>query len=337
MAIDTPLDGYALLQQYRAQELADAARRQAMGIQANQEGRAGALFPLQMQHGGLQNQGLANQNALFPLQSQKANLDIQKELEGLRRAQQQRGALSALTNQGGMPDPGKVAQVLLAGGDTTGAAHFLNLARQSGSTVPAGYRKTATGLEPIPGGPADTKIQGQLNQDTAMLGESMNSMDRLAAEANRLKEHPGLDKATGLMSAVPLAGGFLTVPGTDAANFKSGLGTLKSQVAFGTLQNMRNNSKTGGALGQVSNIEEKMLMDNLASLDTAQSPEEYRKRLDTIINYTSEAKDRLRGAYNIKHGSKGQSSTSEKYEVGKTYTDAQGNKATYLGMGKWKQ
>ena len=38
------------------------------------------------------------------------------------------------------------------------------------------------------------------------------------------------------------------IPGTPAYNFKSQLDTLKSNIAFGALQQMRNASKTGGAL-----------------------------------------------------------------------------------------
>lgn len=171
--------------------------------------------------------------------------------------------------------------------------------------TPMGYRKTAdNNLEAIPGGPADLKQQGVLNQDTAALGSMNSDMDRLAAEANRLKEHPGLSKTTGAMGWVPGVGGFATIPGTDAANFKAGLETLKSQVAFGVLQNMRNNSKTGGALGQVSDAEGKLLAANLAAIDRAQSPAEFKAALGRIITYTEGAKDRLRAAYNLKHGDK---------------------------------
>ena len=170
---------------------------------------------------------------------------------------------------------------------------------------PAGYRKSADGnLEPIPGGPADLKVQGQFNQDTSAFNSTSSDLDRLAQEANRLLNSAGLDKATGKMAIVPGIGGFATIPGTDAANFKAGLETLKSQVAFGVLQNMRNNSKTGGALGQVSDKEGQLLQANLAALDRAQSPEAFRAALGRIVTYTEQAKDRLRSAYNLKHGAR---------------------------------
>ena len=149
--------------------------------------------------------------------------------------------------------------------------------------------------------PADTKIQGAYNADTATLESTSSAMNRLAQEANRMLTHPGLTKATGAMSVVPLVGGLATVPGTDAANFKAGLDTLKSQVGFSVLQAMRDASKTGGALGQVSDRENVMLQNNLAALDRAQSPAEFKAALKRIVDYTEGAKGRLRNAYNIKH------------------------------------
>ena len=132
-------------------------------------------------------------------------------------------------------------------------------------------------------------------QEVSVNNVSAN-MDRLAQEANRLLTHPGLSKTTGLRSWLPLAGGIATVPGTDAANFKASLETLKSQAGFSVLQAMRDASKTGGALGQVSDFENRMLQANLAALDTAQSEDEFKAALKKIIDYTEAAKGRLRNA-----------------------------------------
>jgi hypothetical protein len=152
-------------------------------------------------------------------------------------------------------------------------------------------------LEAIPGGPADTKLQGAFNQDTAMLQNSNAGFDRLAASANDILNHPGLAGITGLRGKVP------DVPGTDAANARALLNTLKSQVGFGVLQEMRNNSKTGGALGAVSDAEGKRLENNLAALDTTQDIEQFKKQLQSIIDYTDQAKGRLRDTFNMKHKS----------------------------------
>ena len=183
---------------------------------------------------------------------------------------------------------------------------------------PPGYRVTTAGdLEAIPGGPADMKLRGQFNQDTGILQASTSGLDRLGAEANALLKHPGLSKSTGLMSVVPGVGGLASIPGTDAANFKARLDTLKSQVGFSVLQEMRNNSKTGGALGQVSDRENVMLQNNLAALDRAQSEPEFKEALKRIVDYTDAAKDRLRSAFNLKHGDVQEPSTPQRRSTDK--------------------
>lgn len=175
-------------------------------------------------------------------------------------------------------------------------------ANASHARVPPGYRPAENGnLEAIPGGPADLKLQGAFNADTATLTNSSAAMDRLALAANEAMKHPGLAGTAGLRGMIP------NIPGTDAANAAALLNTLKSQVAFGVLQDMRNNSKTGGALGSVSDAEGKRLEANLAALEKSQSVEQLQSSLQKIIDYTGGAKERLLGAYNLKHGNAGDS------------------------------
>lgn len=161
---------------------------------------------------------------------------------------------------------------------------------------PAGYRFVPDGnLEAIPGGPADTKLQGAYNQDTAQLQSSTSNFDRLASTANAILNHPGLAGITGIRGKVP------DIPGTAAADARALLATLKSQVAFDVLQDMRNNSKTGGALGNVSDAEGKRLENNLAALDTSQGIDQFKKQVGQIIEFANSAKGRLQDAYNLKH------------------------------------
>lgn len=170
--------------------------------------------------------------------------------------------------------------------------------RESGKVpqAPSGYEWTQSGLRPIPGGPADYKQQGAYNADTATLQSSQADLDRLATSANELLKHKGLAGITGFQGAFP------NLPGGDAANAQAKLDTLKSQVGFGVLQAMRNASKTGGALGNVSDAEGKRLEANLAALDKAQSLEQFQESLGKIIEFANGAKERLANAYNLKHG-----------------------------------
>ena len=162
--------------------------------------------------------------------------------------------------------------------------------------APSGYAFNSDGsMRAIPGGPADLKQQGALNQDTQSLTGSIGSFDRLGEAANAVLQHPGLAGITGLRGKFP------NVPGSNAANAQALLETLKSQVGFGVLQDMRNNSKTGGALGAISDAEGKRLESNLAALDKAQSLDQFKASLSSIMKYSEGAKDRVREAYNLKH------------------------------------
>lgn len=159
--------------------------------------------------------------------------------------------------------------------------------------APEGYRYTESGkeLEPIPGGKADTS-----KQDAAILENTTADLDRLEASVDDLLAAPGLGRITGFDGMLP------NRPGGDAANASAKLETLKSQVGFGVLQNMRQNSKTGGALGNVSDAENQRLENNLAALDTAQSDEEFVRELMKIKQYTQNSKQRFRKAYEAKYG-----------------------------------
>lgn len=72
------------------------------------------------------------------------------------------------------------------------------------------------------------------------------------------------------------------IPETDARNFAAELDTLKANIAFGELTAMREASKTGGALGQVSDRELALLTSALGALDPGQSPENIRQQLQKV-------------------------------------------------------
>lgn len=72
------------------------------------------------------------------------------------------------------------------------------------------------------------------------------------------------------------------VPTTAARSFASQLETLKASIAFGELTAMREASKTGGALGQVSDKEGQLLQNALGALDQGQSAEQFKAQLRKI-------------------------------------------------------
>lgn len=175
---------------------------------------------------------------------------------------------------------------------------------QAPQKAPPGYRFTPNSdLEAIPGGPADLKLQGALNQDTATLGTTESALDRLSVAANEVMRHPGLKGITGVRGAIP------DIPGTNAANARAKLQTLKAQIGFNVLQEIRNASKTGGALGSVTEKELGFLQNALAAVDTAQDDVQMSESLQKLMDYAAGAKVRLRQAYNLKHGGKNQAQT----------------------------
>jgi hypothetical protein len=72
------------------------------------------------------------------------------------------------------------------------------------------------------------------------------------------------------------------IPGTSAYNLAKQIDTLKANIGFGELQAMREASKTGGALGQVSEREMAYLNSVLGSMDIGQSKEQLAQNLENI-------------------------------------------------------
>jgi hypothetical protein len=72
------------------------------------------------------------------------------------------------------------------------------------------------------------------------------------------------------------------IPSSDSRNMKAELDTLKANIGFQELTAMRDASKTGGALGNVSDTEIRLLTNVLGALDTGQSPENFKKNLQIV-------------------------------------------------------
>ena len=69
------------------------------------------------------------------------------------------------------------------------------------------------------------------------------------------------------------------IKGTPAHDLQASLDTIRANVGFDRLQTMRDSSPTGGALGQVSEQENKLLQSVAGSLDAGQSPDQLRSNL----------------------------------------------------------
>lgn len=77
-------------------------------------------------------------------------------------------------------------------------------------------------------------------------------------------------------------GSMMKPPGSPAANMAADLDMLGANAAFDRLQRMRDQSPTGGALGQVSERELDLLRASVAAIAQSQSPEQFRENVKAL-------------------------------------------------------
>ncbi|MBR9900406.1 MAG: hypothetical protein GYB19_10150 [Rhodospirillales bacterium] len=93
------------------------------------------------------------------------------------------------------------------------------------------------------------------------------------------------------------------VPGTDAYDVDKQIDTIKANIGFDRLQEMRENSPTGGALGAVSELELKLLQSVKGSLDQGQSPEQLKANLADIKRNLAALRQERQKAFAADYGS----------------------------------
>lgn len=161
------------------------------------------------------------------------------------------------------------------GGGADVGPNQAGMVRQFGKP-PAGYRWKQDGsLEAIPGGPTDIKAgaEGVKAEQRRLAAEG--SAGNVLSAVSDAKSLVGLNTA-GVGSALA------SIPGTDARDLSAKLETVKANLGFDRLQQMRDMSPTGGALGAVAVQELNALQSTVASLDQGQSRGELTKSLNKI-------------------------------------------------------
>lgn len=170
---------------------------------------------------------------------------------------------------------------------------------------------TRSGVAAPAVGPGGAPLMGQKAAEAAKVARERNeagaqarlgldgatsNLDRMSGVASDVLNSPDLWRITGPAGVLP------NVPGMAGADLAAKLNNLKTQVGFSVLQAMREASKTGGALGAISDRENEMLQNALASLDPRQSPEQFKQQLQQIIDYTKDVKSRMSAAYEQQFG-----------------------------------
>lgn len=133
-------------------------------------------------------------------------------------------------------------------------------------------------LAPIRGGPASDKAKAAEEQATVKGEQKAASTGIISQDIGRIKklvkDNPAFTTGWGALIS--------PIPGTAAHNVSKLLDTVKSNIGFDKLQSMRDASPTGGALGQVSEFENRLLQAVFGSLEQSQSMEQLLFNLDRL-------------------------------------------------------
>lgn len=194
-------------------------------------------------------------------------------------------------------------EITLRGQNMTDARARERLAFDQSNTqagkAPQGYRFKPDGtLEAIPGGPADIKA--------GELGAKADARSKSAvAQADSVLKEIGDAKGMVGWNTAGVGGALSVLPATEARDLGAKLTTIKANLGFDRLQQMRDQSPTGGALGQVAVQELASLQATVASLDQMQSPTQLGKALDKIEKHYTNWRNVVKQAANPQGGATG--------------------------------
>lgn len=174
--------------------------------------------------------------------------------------------------------------------------------------VAAAMREFETGQRP--GGAPGQPVRAPAKPPTATAvkearapAEAFNAMtatqakyDDTIARAKRLLNNPSLDTIVGnVQGNIPETA--LSLYSQSAANALSDYNELLAVAGFQELQAMRDASPTGGALGQVSDSENKLLQQSAFASSRTQDEKKFRDSLRTYIKRLENSRRRVEDAY----------------------------------------
>lgn len=136
------------------------------------------------------------------------------------------------------------------------------------------------------------KLQVSMPKLSSSFRGATRDIDRQIEDARKLRAHPGLAGITGaLQGRMPVS----ILPSSNAA--QALLDTIQARGTFAELQKMRNNSPTGGALGNVSDAEGRRLQAAMGALSQAQSKKDFQQALDNYVAELEFSKNNISEAY----------------------------------------
>lgn len=126
-------------------------------------------------------------------------------------------------------------------------------------------------------------------------GGKDNTVYKLSKFDNVIKvADRALDLADATWAGTYAGASKIPVP-SDARKLSGYIDTLKANLGFDQLQALRDASETGGALGQVSEMENRLLQSTLASLDPSAGDETFKENLNKVKEHYKNYRNALLG------------------------------------------
>lgn len=166
-----------------------------------------------------------------------------------------------------------------------------------GRRVALAEQRVAQGANAPAGAPAAIDPKTKQKRDAAFPKSKMafesatHDIGTLIRDLEELRSHPGLASITGGIE------GRLPSVRERSTGAQALLDRVLSKGQLRSLTQLRENSPTGGALGNVSNQDLQVLRDAFAAFNQSQGTEDFKRRIDQTINDLRFTDQRLRAAF----------------------------------------
>jgi len=217
-----------------------------------------------------------------------------------------------------MADQTAMAKANARGASPSEVARGNQVASELGVDLKTGQPLQATGALTFEQQLAQNKFEFDVNKfnfEQAKAASDEATANAQSATAAKFAVRDQMRQAANVMDKAQRAGkniGFFTtgatgalfglVAGTEAYDQKATVETLEADAAFSALQRMRDASKTGGALGNVSERELDLLKATAGSLRVGQSEEQFRENLGQYVERYNEAMLNIYDAFVADYG-----------------------------------
>jgi hypothetical protein len=178
--------------------------------------------------------------------------------------------------------------------------------------VPTGYGapdESGT-IAPMPGSPQEQEQNAIRSKAGAAASSYGRQVDLVSQDIDNALEIANNVPATGVFSLLN------AVPGSPQGDLAALLETIEANIGFDALQEMRNNSPTGGALGSVTERELALLTSTMGNLRQSQSQEQFTRNLRRLKQQLEASRQAIQDAYNRDFGGQGQTAPQGTIDLG---------------------